>query len=116
EGWRAKVIAGSLAGVDGAASTHTPVTYAHVTVDAGRSATFDIPEDHHVAAYVFRGAARRLIVWDRKPGAIELTADGGEPLDALIMAGRPLGEPVARYGPFVMNDRQQLIEAFEDFQ
>lgn len=116
DGWRARVIAGKFAGVDGVASTHTPVTYAHVTVDSGRTATFDIPDDQHVAAYVFRGADRRLVVWDRTPGAIELNADGGEPLDVLVMAGRPLEEPVARYGPFVMNNREQLIQAFEDFQ
>jgi len=115
-GWRARVIAGSFAGVDGVATTHTPVTYAHVTIDPGRTATFDIPADHNVAAYVFRGGDRRLIVWHREPGAIELRANDDAPLDVLVMAGRPLDEPVARYGPFVMNDRRQLIEAFDDFE
>jgi redox-sensitive bicupin YhaK (pirin superfamily) len=115
EGWTARVIAGSFAGVDGVADTHTPVVYAHVTIEAGRRATFDIPADHNVAAYVFGGAARRFVVWERREGSIELAA-GDEPLEVLVLAGRPLNEPVARYGPFVMNDRRQLLEAFEDYQ
>jgi redox-sensitive bicupin YhaK (pirin superfamily) len=115
EGWTARVIAGSFAGVDGVADTHTPVVYAHVTIEAGRRATFDIPADHNVAAYVFGGAARRFVVWERREGSIELVA-GDEPLEVLVLAGRPLNEPVARYGPFVMNDRRQLLEAFEDYQ
>jgi len=115
DGWTARVISGSFEGVDGAASTHTPVTYAHVTIDAGRTATFHIPQDQNVGAYVFRGGERRFVVWERDAGAIELTA-GDEPLEALVMAGRPLNEPVARYGPFVMNDRRQLVAAFEDYQ
>ena len=109
DGWTARVISGSFEGVDGAASTHTPVTYAHVTIDAGRTATFHIPQDQNVGAYVFRGGERRFVVWERDAGAIELTA-GDEPLEALVMAGRPLNEPVARYGPFVMNDRRQLVD------
>jgi quercetin 2,3-dioxygenase len=115
DGWTARVISGTFAGTRGPAATHTPVTYAHVTLDAGRRATFDVPGDENVAAYVFRGGPRRLVVWERTEGAVELIADD-EPLEALVMAGRPLGEPVARYGPFVMNDRAQLVEAFEDYQ
>lgn len=121
DGWRARVISGTFAGVEGIATTHTPVTYAHVTVDPGATARFDLPADHNVGAYLFRGtpgspSGRRFVVWQREPGAIELTASEDAPLDALVLAGRPLNEPVARYGPFVMNDRRQLIEAFEDYQ
>jgi redox-sensitive bicupin YhaK (pirin superfamily) len=114
DGWRARVIAGSFAGVDGAAKTHTPVTYAHVTVEPGRTATFDLPPEFNVGTYVFSGGPRELRTWRRGAGGIELVA-GDEPLDVLVMAGRPLDEPVARYGPFVMNTRQQLIDAADDF-
>jgi redox-sensitive bicupin YhaK (pirin superfamily) len=116
DGWQARVISGSLGGVDGVATTHTPVTYAHVTVEPGATAAFTFPEDHNVGAYVFRGADRRFVAWRRESGAIVLTAGPDVPLDALVLAGRPLNEPVARYGPFVMNTRQQLVEAFEDFE
>jgi quercetin 2,3-dioxygenase len=116
DGWRARVIAGSLAGVDGVAATHTPITYAHVTVEPGRAATFDLPADHNVGAYVFRGGPRRFVAWRREDAPVELVASVDEPLEALLLAGRPLAEPVARYGPFVMNTRRQLVEAFEDYQ
>jgi redox-sensitive bicupin YhaK (pirin superfamily) len=115
DGWTARVISGSLGGVDGAARTHTPVTYAHVTVDAGRTATLDFPADQNVGAYVFRGDERRFVAWRAAPGAVELRARDDQPLDVLLMAGKPLNEPVARYGPFVMNTRQQLVDAVEDF-
>jgi redox-sensitive bicupin YhaK (pirin superfamily) len=120
DGWTARVISGSLTGssgpvVEGAAGTHTPVTYAHVTIEPGRTATFDFPPDFNVGAYVFRGGERRFTAWRREAGAIELSAGSDAPLDVLLMAGRPLGEPVARYGPFVMNTRQQLVDAVDDF-
>jgi quercetin 2,3-dioxygenase len=115
DGWRARVISGTLAGVDGVATTHTPVTYAHVTVEPARTATFEFPEDENVGAYVFRGADRRFTAWHREAGPIELVAGADEPLEVLLLAGRPLNEPVARYGPFVMNTRQQLVDAVDDF-
>jgi redox-sensitive bicupin YhaK (pirin superfamily) len=115
DGWRARVISGSLAGVTGVASTHTPVTYAHVTVEPGRVASFEFPADHNVGAYIFHGADRRLVVWRREAGTVDLVAGDDEPLEVLLLAGRPLSEPVARYGPFVMNTRQQLIDAVDDF-
>jgi quercetin 2,3-dioxygenase len=115
DGWKARVISGSLAGVDGLASTHTPVTYAHVTVEPGRTATFEFPEDQNVGTYVFRGGERRFTAWRREAGAVSLEAGADEALEVLVMAGRPLGEPVARYGPFVMNTRQQLVDAVDDF-
>jgi redox-sensitive bicupin YhaK (pirin superfamily) len=115
EGWRARVIAGTLAGVEGVAATHTPVTYAHVTVEPGRTATFDLPGDENVGAYVFAGGERRFLAWRREPGSVELTAGADEPLEVLLLAGRPLEEPVARYGPFVMTTRQELVDAVDDF-
>jgi hypothetical protein len=127
EGWTARVISGDLDGVAGAASTYTPVTYAHVTIEPRATATFDLPADENTAAYVFSGSgsvgdgsmrvsARALVVWRREAGAVVLHADTDAPLEALLISGRPLAEPIARYGPFVMNNRAQLIEAMDDFE
>jgi hypothetical protein len=56
------------------------------------------------------------VVWRREAGAVVLHADTDAPLEALLISGRPLAEPIARYGPFVMNNRAQLIEAMDDFE
>jgi redox-sensitive bicupin YhaK (pirin superfamily) len=116
EGWQARVIAGELGGVTGPAATHTPVTYAHLTVEPGATARFSFPDDENVGAYLFDGSGgRRFVVWQRSAGDVVLEA-GDAHLDALLLAGRPLNEPIARYGPFVMSDQRQLIDAFEDYQ
>ncbi|MGI9603489.1 MAG: pirin family protein [Acidimicrobiales bacterium] len=135
DGWVARIVAGTVAGTTGPASTRTPIGYAHVTIEPGSTMTLDVPADHRAAAYVFAGRAitsdrtadgttdgtvveaRRLVVYDIADGAIQLQVGRGEPaVEALVLSGRPLDEPVARHGPFVMNTRQQLIEAFDDYQ
>ncbi len=127
--WRATVIAGHLLGADGPAATHTPIVYAHLRVEAGGEVTLDIPDDHQIALYVFGGSMtasgttvvdeHQMAVFAPGPGPVTVhgTADRvAEPTEVLVMAGRPLGEPVARYGPFVMNTRDELITAMEDYQ
>ena len=127
--WRATVIAGHLLGADGPAATHTPIVYAHLSVEAGGEVTLDIPDDHQIALYVFGGSMtasgttvvgeHQMAVFVPGPGPVTVhgtAAPGAEPTEVLVMAGRPLGEPVARYGPFVMNTRDELITAMEDYQ
>jgi redox-sensitive bicupin YhaK (pirin superfamily) len=121
----ARVVAGEAFGVTGPGSTHTPITYTHLTLDAGASARTALPPDHTVLVYPMVGAVavggRTLAEAELGvlgPGDdVELSGpDDGGPSEVLVLSGRPLHEPVARYGPFVMNTRAELMEAVEDFQ
>jgi redox-sensitive bicupin YhaK (pirin superfamily) len=126
DGVRATVIAGDAFGVHGPADTHVPITYVHVHLDAGAATEVDVPKDASAFVYAFAGSGavgvdRRLFAEGQAAvlGAgdvIELRASNGEPLDALVLAGEPLREPVVRYGPFVMNTKQEIIDAVDDFQ
>ncbi len=126
DGWQVRLLAGSLLGVDGPAATHTSIIYAHVTVQPGAIASFEAPATYNCGLYVFAGSAnvgesnallekQQFVSYERAAGAIEIEAKSDEPFEALFMGGEPLNEPVARYGPFVMNTRAELQEAVEDF-
>ena len=123
-GWTARVIAGSVLGAQGPTDTHTSVNYAHVTLEPGATVAVDLPNDHNVGVYGFKGSGsvngeaveqRTLAVAGPAGGGLVLVASDASPWDVLVMSGRPLNEPVARYGPFVMNTRAEIIEAVEDF-
>jgi redox-sensitive bicupin YhaK (pirin superfamily) len=125
DGVRATVVAGDAFGVHGPAQTRVPIVYVHARLDAGATATIPVPESANAFVYAFSGAGEvgrdRRAVRDGQAailgegGAIELRA-GDEPFEVLVLAGEPLREPVARYGPFVMNTKQEIIDAFDDYQ
>ena len=126
DGWNARVIAGTLLGASGPTDTHTPIVYAHLTLDPGTSITVDLPVDHNVGVYGFKGTGavdgedvgdRTLAVAEPGEGALNLSvpSDADQSWDVLVMSGQPLNEPVARYGPFVMNTREEILEAVQDF-
>jgi redox-sensitive bicupin YhaK (pirin superfamily) len=126
-----RVIAGEIAGQRGPGSTHTPITVAHATVSPGARLSLPWRADFNALAYVLAGEGRvgtegrpvrtgQLVVFGRGDHLSIAAADRQQSntpdLEVLLLGGQPIREPVAAYGPFVMNTRQQLIEAFEDYQ
>ena len=133
-GVRARVIAGASHGTIGAVRRPTtePIVL-DLALPPGTAFDAALPSGHNAFIYVYGGAvdvgsigaARRverehlaILSSDPDSDGVRLVAAGGlaEPARVLLVAGRPLGEPIAQYGPFVMNTTAQLQEAFADFQ
>ena len=126
-----RVIAGEVAGHPGPGVTYTPITLVHATLSPGATLTLPWRADFNALVYAlagrgFVGAERRPIelgqfavlgTGDTVTVAAGNRQDGGSPnLDVLILGGQPIREPVAAYGPFVMNTKAELVQAFEDYQ
>jgi redox-sensitive bicupin YhaK (pirin superfamily) len=130
-GVRIDVVSGTVAGVSGPAVNHWPVQGAIVTLDPGASTAYGLPASHRAFAHVLAGPvsiAGRLIragqtAWSDPSRAasagslLQLAApDRGEQARVMIYSGQPIREPVAMGGPFVMNKRTEIAQAFTDFQ
>ena len=120
-----RLIAGDVAGHHGPGQTYTPITIAHATIEPGARLVVPWPADFNALGYVLSG--RGGVGTERRPvetgqlvvfgggDTVTFTADRSGPLDVLLLGGRPIREPVATYGPFVMNTRDELVQAFDDF-
>jgi redox-sensitive bicupin YhaK (pirin superfamily) len=118
------VIAGESLGARAAIDTRTPILYLHLRLAPGGSLSQPVPAGWNGFAYVIDGEARvagravparhaallgegdEVLIENRSP----------EPVELLLLAGAPLREPVVQYGPFVMNTRQEIVEAIRDYQ
>jgi len=126
-----RVIAGDVAGHAGPGSTHTPITFLHATVAPGARLHLPWRADFNALAYVLSGSGRAgtegrpvaegdLVVFG--PGDhVLLRADDRQGtatpnLEVVVLGGQPIREPVAWYGPFVMNTRAEVVRAVEDYQ
>ena len=128
EGARIRLIAGSMNGAAREGAVVRPDTeplFADVHLSAGRSIELALAPGHNAFIYVYRGElavgtsattvqTRRMAILDTASDAdhVRVACDG--PARAIVVAGRPLGEPIAQYGPFVMNTRAELMQAVED--
>jgi redox-sensitive bicupin YhaK (pirin superfamily) len=120
-----RIIAGDVAGNVGPGSTHTPITVTHATVSPGARLVVPWRHDFNALAYVMSGAG--TIGGELRPinagqaavfadgDAVQVDNPGSEPLEIILLGGQPLREPVAQYGPFVMNHRHELVQAVDDF-
>jgi redox-sensitive bicupin YhaK (pirin superfamily) len=124
-----RVIAGESLGVRAVIETMTPIIYLHLTIQPGGRVTQTVPPEYNAFAYIVDGEGAfgadgeragdgQMVMFasDNDEVIIANSAEALTPLEVLLIAGVPLNEPVARYGPFVMNTEEEIYEAIEDFR
>ena len=126
-----RLIAGEVAGHQGPGITHTPISLLHATLAPGAELRLPWRRDFNALVYVLAGSGS--VGAERRPvrlGQLAVYGPGdlvtvraaaaqerrSSQLDVLVLGGQPIREPIAAYGPFVMNTRAELIQAFEDYQ
>ncbi len=123
------VIAGEALGQQAVIETRTPISYLHYQLKPGGSVTQRVPSDYNAFAYVIDGEGffgsqheratdgqMILFAQDGEEVMIQNSVDATTTLNGLLIAGLPLNERVVRYGPFVMNTREEIHQAIEDYQ
>jgi quercetin 2,3-dioxygenase len=126
---KVSVIAGEAMGEKAVIETRTPIIYLHYRIEPGGAATQQVPSAYNAFAYVVDGEGlfgaegeragdgqMVLFAQDGDEVRIENPADAKATLEVLLIAGVPLNEPIARYGPFVMNTEGEIHQAIEDYR
>jgi quercetin 2,3-dioxygenase len=118
-----RVLTGQFGGRRGAARTFSPVDVWDVSLAQGRSATLNFPQGNTVALVILRGNVQingdivregQFAIMDREAGDVQIEA-GSADASLLVLSGEPLNEPIAGYGPFVMNTNAEIHQAVRDF-
>lgn len=128
DGVTVRVIAGEAMGKHAVIDTKTSIMYLHYTIQPGSKITQKVPSSYNVFAYVMDGEGlfgaearpahkEQAVFFERNGDEVVISSpkDATIPLEMLLIGGVPLGEPVARYGPFVMNTEQEIKEAISDY-
>ncbi|HTN93083.1 MAG TPA: pirin family protein [Gallionella sp.] len=125
-GARVRVIAGTSNGIAGAMSREdTEPLYLDIGLPAGCRFSTTIPATHNAFVYVYRGAItisgtalgeNRMGILANAPQADGVEIVASAPAQAILVAGKPLGEPIVQHGPFVMNTKEEIYQAIKDFQ
>jgi redox-sensitive bicupin YhaK (pirin superfamily) len=126
DGATVRVIAGTSNGISGAMSREdTEPLYLDIDLPAGSTFSTMIPATHNAFVYVYRGAVtisgtalgeNRMGILANTPQADGVTLNSTAPAKAILVAGKPLGEPIVQHGPFVMNTKEEIYQAIKDFQ
>jgi redox-sensitive bicupin YhaK (pirin superfamily) len=126
DGVTVKIIAGAVGGIAGAVQrAATAALYLDLEIPAGVVYEQAIPHGHNAFLYVYRGevvvdgkgvASTRMAILDNAPGADGVRIKALAPTRLILLAGRPLNEPIAQHGPFVMNTTEELYQAFDDLR
>lgn len=124
-GGTVRVIAGDYKGVKGPALTFTPIQLFDIAFKAGGKASFELPPSFNTAVIVLKGSAvvggaqtaveGDFLRFANAPGEIVIEGQTDDTL-VFVLSGEPIHEPIFQYGPFVMNTRQEIIDAYEEFQ
>lgn len=126
-GAEVKVIAGEALGVRAVIDTRIPITYLHWMLAPGARVTVPLPPEQRASVYVFDGFARigpaaravrsgqLALLGDGDCVELAVTPDAAGAAQLLLLGGRPIGEPIARMGPFVMNTEAEIRQAVADF-
>lgn len=122
DGVWARVIAGECLGIESSIDTVIPITYVHVKMESGATLDKTLDTELNGMVYVFKGEVS-IEGKSVKDGSLallsagsEVTIEAKESSEFLILAGPELNEPIARYGPFVMNTREEILQAIDDYQ
>ena len=121
-----RVIAGNSNGIAGAVTRETTEPlYLDIHLPAGTSFSTAVPATHNAFIYVYRGAVKvgdiqvesqRMGILSNAPGADVITLTTAEDARLILVAGKPLNEPIVQYGPFVMNTQEEIHQALDDFR
>ena len=125
---KVRVIAGVFKGIKAVIETNTPILYLHASLEPGVELKHPVSIDNNIMAYLISGKGEfgeneeeksavegQLVLFAHDGDSISLRSTVDSSLELLILGGTPIKEPMVRYGPFVMNTKEEILQAFHDF-